>query len=243
MENVIIGASSGLGRQIAENLARRGKNILIISRNERDLVSIANDLQIRFSITIKYLVTDINNKEETKKISDYLDSDNSVAHVYITSGYITDTDDGFSMSEHFDLLVDTNYKSVIRIIAIFTNYFKAKGKGNIIICSSIAVIRPRKSNVIYGSSKAALDFYARALQHQFSKSRIKIQLYRLGYMNTAMTYGKKLLLPNSNTDIVAQKIIKNRTKNVRLKYLPSYWKIVELILKHLPWFIYKRISF
>ena len=67
MSYLILGASSGLGRELAYILAKNSNDLIIISRDERDLKAIKSDLEIKFKITVKYFVVDASSFDETKK--------------------------------------------------------------------------------------------------------------------------------------------------------------------------------
>ena len=67
MSYLILGASSGLGRELAYILAKNSNDLIIISRDEKDLKAIKTDLEIKFKITVKYFTLDASSFDETKK--------------------------------------------------------------------------------------------------------------------------------------------------------------------------------
>ena len=67
MSYLILGASSGLGRELSYTLAKNSNDLIIISRDERDLRAIKSDLEIKFKITVKYFVVDASSFDEIKK--------------------------------------------------------------------------------------------------------------------------------------------------------------------------------
>ena len=66
MSYLILGASSGLGRELCYVLAANLNDLIIISRDEKDLKAIKSDLEIKFKINVKYFVLDVSSFEETK---------------------------------------------------------------------------------------------------------------------------------------------------------------------------------
>ena len=58
MTYLIIGASSGLGRELAEEFAKNNKNLLLVSRDERDLLAIKSDLTLKYNISVDYISLD-----------------------------------------------------------------------------------------------------------------------------------------------------------------------------------------
>ena len=67
MSNLIIGASSGLGREIAYEFARNSKNLILISRNLKDLEILKSDLEIKFKIEVNVFQLDFSDLNEVSK--------------------------------------------------------------------------------------------------------------------------------------------------------------------------------
>ncbi len=85
--------------------------------------------------------------------------------------------------------------------------------------------------------------YFESLMHLYAMSKkVKIQFYNLGYVDTPMTFGKNLLLPKADPTRVAKYIVNNLNYSQKIGYFPTWWGIISLVLKSLPWFIYKRIK-
>ena len=68
MSYLILGASSGLGKELAYILAKHSNNLIIISRDERDLKAIKSDLENKFKINVKYFVVDASSFDEIKNL-------------------------------------------------------------------------------------------------------------------------------------------------------------------------------
>ena len=70
MSYLIFGASSGLGKELAYIFAKNLNNLIIISRDERDLKAIKSDLENKFKVNVKYFVVDASSFEEIKNFLD-----------------------------------------------------------------------------------------------------------------------------------------------------------------------------
>jgi decaprenylphospho-beta-D-erythro-pentofuranosid-2-ulose 2-reductase len=239
---LIIGASSGVGRMLAEEMAAKGYNLLICSRDKRDLDAIAHDLFYRFNVEVEADQKDFMNPEDLVSFQNSF-TKKDISLVFITMGQVSDNDNGLMSNSEIDSLVRVNYLSVIQLVSFFISSFAKKGFGQIVLFSSIATTAPRKNNIVYSSSKAALETYCRGLQHLLAKTKITVQVYRLGYIETSMSFGKKTLFPKADPKKISKKIINNLNKKIRVRNLPFFWFFIIFILKILPWSIYKRISF
>ena len=109
--------------------------------------------------------------------------------------------------------------------------------------TTIAAAAPRGKNAAYAAAKKALEFYCRALQHHFDGSRIRIQICAPGYVDTGMSFGLKLRLPVSSPEEIARFAINMTGQATRFSYCPRFWFWVTMLLKLLPWAIFKRLRF
>lgn len=243
MNAVIVGASSGVGRALAEKLASLSWNMVISARDERDLEAVKNDLEIHHNIKAFFLPVDlaanVNAEDYFNKCREYL---GEIDAIFIPAG-VSFGDDGMVEYEKIDQLIKVNYSSIVQLLAVFLSYFKQKGKGKAVVISSIAAAAPRKLNVVYASAKKALEAYCAGMQHAFAKSPVDIKVYALGYVDTSLTYGLNLPLPIASPQRVASYIIKSMDQNFRHRYYPRFWTPITFVLRHTPWFIYKRLSF
>lgn len=241
---VIIGASSGLGKSLAYLLAENGIDIILSARNQRDLAAIADDLMIRFQVKAIPMQLDlekINEKEGLQFVNDCFKKFNKVNQVYITAGTVNEEDYGIDSTKVLKEMMAVNFLGIAFLVEAFCKKLIYKNS-NITVVSSVAAIRPRSKNIAYASSKVALEYFVGGLQHYYVNNLLRLQVYRLGYMDTAMTTGKKLFLPIAKTRKVAEYIFENRNKKFRLKYYPRFWVIVAIILKILPWDIFKKVK-
>jgi decaprenylphospho-beta-D-erythro-pentofuranosid-2-ulose 2-reductase len=112
-----------------------------------------------------------------------------------------------------------------------------------VLFSSIAAAAPRGRNVVYGAAKAALEHYGRSLQHRLAGGPVRVQVYALGYVDTAMSAGQRLLLPRVDPNRIARTVADALGDDRRFTYLPRYWRAITFGLRHLPWPIYRRLNF
>lgn len=242
---VIVGASSGVGRALADALAARGWKLALAARDRRDLEAVAADLNLRWNVECHPLPVDLSNCEYASDAfcEDCVSALGVIDALFYVAGAIDDDDNGFAEDEKISRLAEVNYVSAIKTISAFARLFDARGRGTLVGFSSIAAAAPRRQNVVYASAKAGLETYLRGLRHRFAETPVLVQGYALGYVDTAMAYGKKLLLPAVSADAVANEVIRNLDRDIGIKYYPAYWRLITLALRLLPWFVYKRLRF
>jgi short-subunit dehydrogenase len=241
---VIIGASSGLGRALATTLAAQGIDLIVAARTERDLQALANDLAIRYKVAVKVLPVDSGKLDEARGkdfVEQCFQTFADIRQVYITAAMIHDDDVGEESIQVLKQMQEVNFLGLSYLVVPFAKRLSST-ESNITVISSIATIRPRSRNVAYAASKIALEYYVRGLQHLYADKPIRLQIYRMGYMQTAMTAGKKLALPVADPHQVATYLFAHRRSSFRLRYYPRFWALVALILPLLPWAVYKKLK-
>jgi short-subunit dehydrogenase len=242
---VIVGASSGVGRALAAALAERKWTLVLCARDLRDLTAVAADLNVRwnvscFPITVDLASCDFNAEQFCENCSRVAGDTDAV---FYTAGAVDDHDDGSAGEDTARRLIEVNYVNAVKTLGAFARVFESRGHGTLVGFSSIAAAAPRRQNVVYASAKAGLEVYLTALRHRFADSPVLVQGYALGYVDTAMAYGKKLLLSPVSAESVAHEVIRNLNHDIGIKYYPGYWRLIILVLRLLPWFIYKRLRF
>jgi decaprenylphospho-beta-D-erythro-pentofuranosid-2-ulose 2-reductase len=242
---VVVGGSAGLGRALCEELASKGYDLVIGARHPEDLDAVTADVRVRYSVAATPLPIDLCGSAET--VQDYAAECfgvlGGVDAVLIPAGAVDDTDDGTAPWSVTTPLVETNFLGVATLAAAFVERFETQGRGTIVLFSSIAAAAPRGRNVVYGAAKAALEHYGRSLQHRLAGGNVRVQIYALGYVDTAMTAGRRLLVPPADPRRIARTVVSGLDRDRRFTYLPRYWRAVVTALRLMPWPIYRRLDF
>jgi len=86
-------------------------------------------------------------------------------------------------------MIDTNFTSHVTTLLAVASKMRAQRRGTIVVLSSIAAIRPRKANFVYGAAKAGQDAFARGLTDALADSGVRVLLVRPGFVTGRMTAG------------------------------------------------------
>ena len=86
----------------------------------------------------------------------------------------------------------------------------------------------------YASSKRALESYFESVGFANKKNSVKIQFYTLGYLDTNLSFGKKLILPKGSPHDLSKIVYKNRGKKLGKYFFPKWWGAIVFLLKVLP---------
>jgi decaprenylphospho-beta-D-erythro-pentofuranosid-2-ulose 2-reductase len=88
-------------------------------------------------------------------------------------------------------LIGTNFTGHVTTLLACASRMRAQGHGTIVVLSSIAAVRPRRANLVYGAAKAGLDSFGRGLADAVSGSGVRVVLVRPGFVTGRMTAGMR----------------------------------------------------
>jgi decaprenylphospho-beta-D-erythro-pentofuranosid-2-ulose 2-reductase len=86
-------------------------------------------------------------------------------------------------------MVETNFTGHVTSLLAIATRMRTQGRGTIVVLSSVAAVRPRKANFVYGSAKAGLDAFARGLADSLHGTGVRVVLARPGFVTGRMTAG------------------------------------------------------
>jgi len=242
----IIGASTGLGRQLAEILAQQGISVILSSRNHRDLESLVNHIKTKYQVIASAFLLDLETITDVSKSADCIDQllhhNSFPSRCYFLAGAINENDESIKSAGYLNLLLQQNFTGPVFLINEIISR-KQKDPLLIVAASSIAAARARGKNIAYASAKRALEFFCSGLMHALSTTNVTIQIYRFGYLDTNLSYGQQLPFPAASPGFIARKVIAAGQKGPGLYYLPRFWWFISFVLNLIPFGIYKKLKF
>jgi decaprenylphospho-beta-D-erythro-pentofuranosid-2-ulose 2-reductase len=122
--------------------------------------------------------------------------------------------------------------------------FQAQGRGTIAAITSVAGDRGRRSNYIYGAAKGGLQRVLEGLRHRLSSAGVAVVDIRPGFVATRMTEHLEREGPLwASPDRVAADIVAAIAARRAVCYTPHFWRLIMLIVRAMPRFIFHRTSF
>jgi decaprenylphospho-beta-D-erythro-pentofuranosid-2-ulose 2-reductase len=236
---LIIGASTGLGRALAEEYANAGHDLVLVSRDRRDIDPLASHLRIQCGIVAIPLEADLSRDNQT-----LLSFEQALSQVSPLQGLLlpvgaSDADDEVGVSEGlFVQLVHANFLSPCRLLNALLPRLRG---GEVIGFGSVAAIRGRTRNAAYAASKRALMTYFESLRHWAGKEDIAVRFYVPGYLATNLAFGQKVPLPLADPRRLAR-LVRKDTGRSCTRYFPGYWRLIAGLLPLVPWRIYQRLK-
>ena len=239
MNYLIVGASSGLGRELCYTFAKNNNNLIICSRDLRDLTAIKSDIEKKFKVKVESIEIDLTSKENIKKILANKKLFKKTDGILFPVGLMFEKDKINLEVEKINKLIQANFSSIACIISTFLSY---KNKGLIVGFGSVSGYLGRELNTYYAASKRALESYFESIGFENKKNNMKIQFYTLGYLETNLSFGKKLILPKGSPQILSEIVYKNRNQKLKKYFFPKWWSLIVFLLKILPYSLLVNFS-
>lgn len=243
MTSLVVGASAGLGRALAERLAASGHDLVIVSSDERDLDALAADLRIRHGIRVAGIGADLGTDEiHLERLEEAAARLGGVDGLFFPIGWTLPGDDGHLEPTLTERLVRTNFLSVATVVTRFLPELRRRPRAAVVGFGSVAATRGRGANVVYSASKRALQTYFEGLRCACMGTRIAVQFYVLGYLDTNLAFGRRTLLPRASPERLASRVVRNLSRGVGVVYYPRFWRPLCAALSLLPWALLKRLK-
>ncbi len=241
MTCVVVGASSGLGRALATEFARRGRELLLVASDARDLEAVAADLRVRFDATVRTLALDLARAADPgATVAVALDGLPPARALLLAAGW-SRTDDDFTLDAvQIGQLLAVNLHAPLAIVhALLPRLLETRGA--IVLFGSIAAVRGRGRNVVYAGAKRALESLYESLRQAHAPGALRVQLYRLGFLATNLTHGMPLPLAPADPAVVARIVANRIERGSGCRYLPRRFALIASIVRWLPWPLYRRM--
>ena len=242
MNVVIIGASSGIGREVAHIFSQEGHKVICGSRDEKELEWLVSDLEIRYNCAAYGIPVDVTKKSSIKTFNESVyENFKTIDCVIVTAGTMPGNEVPYYDEHGLIKTTMTNYVGIALILNEMSRRMANNNSGIIICLSSVAGDRGRQSNFIYGASKSALNTYLQGLRMKIHKHNVRVVTVLPGYVDTPMSYGKVKQRYAVSPRYVARRIHKLTKGNRNVVYVPSIWWLIMRIIRFIPESIFKRL--
>ena len=244
MKILILGATSAIAQAYARRRASQGCGFILAARREDRLAAIAADLTASGAASAETFVADLAAIGRIEaNAGDLRARFGAFEEIVIAYGAL-----GEQAAAEQDLgqaraLIDNNFTSAALWILALLKTRPKNASLTVVGIGSVAGDRGRARNFIYGSAKAAFDRFLEGLQHEYDGSAVRIVRVKPGFVDTPMTAGIEKGGPLWATpDRVAADIERAVAKGRRVVYTPWFWWIIMMIIRHLPWFVFRRLK-
>ncbi|MCE9502023.1 MAG: SDR family NAD(P)-dependent oxidoreductase [Leptospira sp.] len=247
MNNIVItGASSGIGRSLAFEFARRGYNLGLTARRIDLLEGLKQEiLGQNQNLRVENRMLDVTDYDQVfSTIPELVSSLGGTLSIFIANAGIAGTKNtsvsGFQINKK---IIDVNLIGAMACFSSAADIMKKQKSGQIVGISSVAGFRGLPGSAAYSSSKAGLTVYMEAMRSELKKFNITVTTIQPGFIDTPINQDKKsrpfVVNPSRGGTLIANLI----EKKVSVSTVPRFpWGIIGFIMRNIPDFIWQRLS-
>jgi decaprenylphospho-beta-D-erythro-pentofuranosid-2-ulose 2-reductase len=138
-------------------------------------------------------------------------------------------------------VAQTNYTGAVSAGLVCGRALQAQGHGSLVVLSSVAAERARRSNFIYGSAKAGLDAFTQGLGDALHGTGVHVMVVRPGFVRTSMTAGRPETPLATTPEAVATAIELGLRRRSETVWVPGALRLVMAALRHVPRPLFRRL--
>jgi len=194
---VVTGASRGIGRAIALELASRGYTVGInFHKNEQAAASLAQEIEEMGGQSL-LLQGDVSQPEQVRTMFDSIDE--TLGHIdalVCNAGITKDTLLGASQPEDFQEVIDINLYGVVNVCRLASMRMLSRRRGSIVNISSVSAQHPGRGQSNYAASKGAIEAFSRSLAVELARRNVRVNVVAPGIIETDMTSELRAIAPD-----------------------------------------------
>jgi short-subunit dehydrogenase len=234
---LILGARSDIGRAVAHVFAARGHALQLAARDVGRLADDQSDLALRYGVPVSLHELDA---LAVGTHAGFVASLPALPEIAVCAVGLmgAQTDDPAQDT----LVLRSNFEGPASILSALALAFDARGYGTVVGISSVAGLRGRGSNYVYGSAKAGFTAFLSGLRNRLAPRGVHVVTVLPGFVATRMTDG--MALPPALTaqpEEVATAILRAVTARKNVIYVRPIWRAIMLVIRLIPEPVFKRL--
>ena len=241
---IVVGASSGIGAEIARRLAADGCAVALLGRRADELEGVAREIRAGGRGSAIVRVHDVTRYDTVTALLEELVRELGGLDLLVYSaGAMHKTGEGEYDFARDRLELETNLVGAVAWTTPVAAMFEAKRSGTIVGLSSIAGERGRRTFPAYSTSKAGLTAWLEALRNRVARYGVNVVTVKPGFVDTPMT----AKLEQKPMVISAQRaanliLAAARRGGSPSVFIPWTWWLVAMVLRHMPSRIFRRLD-
>lgn len=242
---LVLGGRSDIGSAIAGRVATSfTKKIVLAGRNMTDVDAdrLREAMQNRGSTIPEISCAEFDARDFSKHAEFFTSfAKEPLDLVIFAFGQLGEQNELFQHPVQAAELVSVNMTGVVSSALACATHLKQQGSGHMLFVSSVAGVRTRKSNFIYGASKSGMDAFAQGLGDELEDSGVRVTIVRPGFVHSSMTSDLDPAPFAASVESVAEAVAVGMRRGTRVIWVPNLLRYVFSILRVLPTPIWRRL--
>jgi decaprenylphospho-beta-D-erythro-pentofuranosid-2-ulose 2-reductase len=238
---LLLGGSSDIGLAIVERLAGDRPLDVVLAGRPSERLDAAGQRLRRGGGSVSVVPFDAEDFPSLRPAVDEAFSHGDVDVAVVAFGVLGDPEQAWQDVDAARRMVEVNYTSAVVCGVLLARQLGAQGYGAIVVLSSVAGERPRRSNFVYGSTKAGIDAFYTGLREALRPRGVRVLVVRPGFVRTRMTEGLAPAPLAVAADDVARLAVSALRRGRDVVWAPPALRVVMSALRHLPAPVFRRL--
>ncbi|HEV2575839.1 MAG TPA: SDR family oxidoreductase [Acidobacteriaceae bacterium] len=240
---LVLGATSGIAEACIRLWASRGDHLFLVGRNAGRLAAVAADAGTRGATFVDTAVSDLDRTEHHGDLLAHaINTLGGLDVAYLALGVLGEQPKAERNFHDAAQIIHTNYTAPVSLLTWLASYCAQRHAGTIAVLSSVAGERGRKSNYVYGSSKAGLTAFVDGLRNRIDREGVRVITIKPGPVKTSMTQGMKGQERFADVDKVAASIVRSIDRGDDIVYVPGQWRLIMAVIRAIPERVFKKLN-
>lgn len=240
---LVLGGTSDIARALVRELVAGGcKKVVLAGRDPTGLADAATEAKGAGAEFVATVIFDASDVDQAGAVVDSgFSAVGRVDLVLIAVGLLYDDAADERDPVRVARCVTVNFTWPAAALSRVAHHFREQGTGRAVVLSSVAGVRVRRSNFVYGSAKAGLDAYARTVNQTLAGSGAAVLVVRPGFVRSKMTEGRSAAPMATTPEAVARDIVKGLEDGAEVVWSPRTLRALFFLLRLLPEPIWRRL--
>ena len=240
---IIVGASSGIGEALARRLASEGYVLALLARREDRLRDICDEINMSGVGLSRAYTHDVLDTENIPSVYRKVMSELGGLDLFVYAAGITfPSDQNVYDSGNDALVLRVNLIGAIVWLNLVGERFMQAREGHIVGLGSVAGCRGRRGMPAYAASKAGLHTYLEGLRNRIACYGVTVTTVLAGQVNTEMLKNAEKVRGPISVERAAELVWRAIRRRRQTVYIPAWWSLVCLVIRHIPSFIFRRLN-
>jgi decaprenylphospho-beta-D-erythro-pentofuranosid-2-ulose 2-reductase len=242
---LVLGGTSDIARAIVGVLVGDGcERVVLAGRDQVRLAEAAAEAKERGAGSVTTVAFDATDVDQAAAVVDSgFAAAGRVDLVVVAVGLLADQPEDERDPTRVARCITVNFTWPAAALSRVAQHFTEQGSGQAVVLSTVAGVRVRRANYVYGSAKAGLDAYARTLHQTLVPAGAGVTVVRPGFVRSRMTEGRREPPLSTTPEAVARDVVKGLERRAEVVWSPQAWRAVSLVLRLLPEPIWRRMPF
>lgn len=239
---VVLGGTSDIAGAVIDALARRRCRTVVLAGRDRARLDQASDLARGAGATrvvpVVFDADDVSGASST--VDECFDAVGDVDMVLMALGVLSRPRDELDTQRTLEVITSSYTWPAVAITRAAARMVD-HGYGRIVVLSSVAGVRVRRANFVYGSAKAGIDAFALGLDEALRGTGVRVQVVRPGVVRTKMTAGMADAPFTTGPEAVAEAVVTGLASGAQVVWSPPVLRYAFPVIKNLPQTLWRRL--